>query len=351
MKIVSIVGTRPNFTKEYAINDVCRAKGIEEIIVHTGQHYDYEMSDIFFKELNLPRPKYINEIVKGSHGTETATMLVFLEEILEIENPDVTLVYGDVNSTLAGALASAKLRIPVAHIEAGLRSKAWHNPEEINRRVADTLSDALFPHIKEAYDSLLAEGFRKENVYLYGDIVKDALLKIMKKNKIKTKTGDYFLLTLHRAENTESPKRLKNILEAVMESRQHVKFPVHPRTKDKLVTYGLFAKLERNKNIEILPPQSYLNFIKLLAGCKKFLTDSGSARREAYILEKPVITLIDIVWVQEMVKCGWSRIAGDDKKKILDAMENHNPNGNRPEIFGDGSAAQKIVDTLIQRYA
>jgi len=351
VKIVSIIGTRPNFTKEFAINSICKEKGIKEILIHTGQHYDYEMSQLFFKELHLPRPDYINSIIKGPQGYETATMLAFIEQILMQEKPDVTIVYGDVNSTVAGALASVKLKIPVAHIEAGLRSTEFYNPEEINRRVADACSELLFPHIKEAHDALIREGYSKDRVFLYGDIVKDSLLKIIKQKNIKIHKGDYILCTIHRAENTDSVERMANIVNALTRCNKKVKFPVHPRTRDFLKNYNLYDRLEKASNIEILPPQGFLDFVELIAGCDKFITDSGSARREGYILGKPIIVPINLIWVQEMVDCGWSSIVDADESKIIDAIYNHNPSlDNRPEIFGDGKAAERIIDKILEKF-
>ncbi len=351
MKIASIIGTRPNFTKEFAINSVCREKGVEEVLIHTGQHYDYEMSQVFFKELHLPRPDYINSIIKGPQGYETATMLAFIEQVLMQEKPDVTIVYGDVNSTAAGALASAKLKIPVAHIEAGLRSTEYYNPEEINRRVADACSELLFPHIKKAYNSLIDEGYKDDRVFLYGDIVKDSLIKIIKQKNITIHKGEYILCTIHRAENTDSPERMQHIVNALIQSGRSIRFPIHPRTKDALKNYNLYEKLEKADNIELLPPQGFLEFVQLLAGCDKFITDSGSARREGYILEKPIIVPINLIWVQEMVDCGWSRIVDADESRILDAIRNHNPSiDNRPEIFGDGNASERIIDKIIERF-
>lgn len=351
MKIASIIGTRPNFTKEFAINSVCKGKGVKEILIHTGQHYDYEMSQVFFKELHLPRPDYINSIIKGPQGYETATMLAFIEQVLLQEKPNVTIVYGDVNSTVAGALASAKLKIPVAHIEAGLRSSDYYNPEEINRRVADSCSELLFPHIRKAYESLMEEGYPEDRVFLYGDIVKDSVLKIVKQKKIKIQKGDYLLCTIHRAENTDSRERMSSIVNALVKCGRSVKFPIHPRTLDVLKNYKLYAQLESADNVEILPPQGFLEFIRLLAGCDRFMTDSGSARREAYILEKPVIVPINLIWIQEMVDCGWSSIVDADEKHIIDAIHNHSPSfENRPEIFGDGLAAERIIDKIIEKF-
>ncbi len=350
MKIVSVVGTRPNFMKEYSLFKAFKDNDIEEVIVHTGQHYDFEMSLLFFQELDIPNPNYIADVIKGDHGKQTGAMLALVEEVLQEEKPDLTIVCGDVNSTVAGALASAKLRIPVAHIEAGLRSVSYYNPEEINRRVADTCSEILFPHIQEAYDSLLGEGYSPENVHLCGDVMKDTLLSIQRDFKIRAERGNYHLLTLHRAENTDDAERLQSIVSALNESEASFVFPVHPRTRACLKHFGLLKELEDNPRIELLPPLGYLDFIKYLAGADKVLTDSGGVRREAYILKKPVILLIDIVWVRSMVEKGYALIVDADKEKILDAIVNFRPPAERPNLFGRGDAAVKIADILVNRY-
>jgi len=188
-------------------------------------------------------------------------------------------------------------------------------------------------------------------VFLYGDIVKDSVIKIAKEKKITIRKGDYLLCTIHRAENTDSAERMAHIVSALASCGKPVKFPVHPRTREALKNYGIFERLEAADNVELLPPQGFLEFIQLLAGCDKFITDSGSARREGYILEKPIIVPIDLIWVQEMVDCGWSRIVDADEARILDAIRNHNPSlENRPEIFGDGNAAERIIDKIIERF-
>lgn len=352
MKVFTVVGTRPNFTKEYAISRALQAQGIDEVLVHTGQHYDYEMSQTFFDGLNLPKAKYINSIVKtGYHGDETASMLTFLEQVLLIEQPDVTLVYGDVNSTLAAALAAVKLRIPVAHIEAGLRCEHYYNPEEINRRLTDAMSELLFPHIQSAYDSLIAENYNPDNVILPGDIVMDSLLMVARETQIQVKTGDYLLMTVHRSENTDSKERMTNIVDAVIRSEKPIRFLVHPRTRQVLIRYSLLDRLQKAPNIEILRPANFVGFVEQLAGASKVITDSGGVRREAYIFGKPVINISEFIWVPEMVKAGWSLPVGYDPLKIIDAIHHFQPTGPRPPIFGDGNAAPRIVDELVKRYS
>lgn len=351
MKVVTVVGTRPNFIKEFALAPVLRQAGIEEVLVHTGQHYDYEMSQVFFRQLELPEPRYLNNIIKsGFHGDETAVMLQFIEQVLVKETPDLTLVYGDVNSTVAAALASVKLRIPVAHVEAGLRCDRFYNPEEINRRVTDSVSEILFPHIQSAYDSLMREGYSDSNVVLTGDVTKDSLVKIVAQAGIEIVDGGYNVMTVHRSENTDDQTRLTNIIEAVVESGFPIKFSIHPRTRNALVKYGLMDKVSKAKNIEVVAPAGYLDFVRLLAGAQKVVTDSGGVRREAYILGKPVINISELIWVPEMVEAGWSIAVRDDKEAIKKAISGFSPPLDHPDIFGNGDAAERIVEALGKRY-
>lgn len=253
MKIASIVGVRPNFNKEMLINKYLKEKGIDEILIHAGQHYDYKMSKIFFRDCELPEPDYRLDVPTGSYGKQTAEILSKTEEILVKEKPDATLVYGDVNTTLAGAIASTKLKIPVVHIEAGIRTNARYNPEEINRRLSDHASDLLFAPTKDSYDKLIKENFSRNDVYLPGDIVKDNLMHTIKKYGIKINVNNYYVLSLHREENVSSEKRMKNIFDGLIESKKRIIFPVHPRTKQKLEEYGIYGKI-KNRNIEITDP-------------------------------------------------------------------------------------------------
>lgn len=352
MKVITVVGTRPNFTKEYAMARAFKSYDvIEEILVHTGQHYDYEMSQTFFDGLELPKPRYMNEIIKsGFHGDETALMLSFLEQVIQRENPDVTIVYGDVNSTVAAALASVKLKVPVAHIEAGLRCEHFYNPEEINRRVTDAMSELLFPHIKSAYNSLIAENHPPENVVLAGDIVMDSLLIVAEEKGIKITDEGYILMTMHRSENTDSIERMTNIANAVIECGKRVLFLVHPRTRNALIKYSLLDRLKKSKNVEILGPAGFVEFVRLLSGASKVVTDSGGVRREGYIFKKPIINISELIWVPEMVEAGWSLPVRDDPDKIIDAIHNFNPPTNHPPIFGDGKAAERIASEIVKRY-
>jgi len=228
MKIVSIVGTRPNFNKAMLMSKKMLDEGIEEIMIHTGQHYGKKMSDIFFEECELKKPKYRLNLNEGDGIDKIAELMVKIKKILQKERPDVTLVYGDVNSTMAATIASVKLKIPIAHVEAGVRSKDLYNPEEINRRVTDTLSDILFAPTMESYDNLIKENFPKDKVFFTGDIVKDNLFHIIKRENIQIKKGDYVLVTIHREENVENKERLKEILIGLSESKEKIILPLHP---------------------------------------------------------------------------------------------------------------------------
>lgn len=331
MKVLSIVGTRPNFIKEVLINRRLKSLGAQEVLVHTGQHYDREISDVFFEQLDIPVSDYRLEVpTTGSHAKQTAAILKGVEEILLHEKPDVTLVYGDVTSTLAGALASAKLRIPVAHVEAGIRTEARYNPEEINRRVTDQLSELLFTNTQDATEAILREGFKPNEVVFTGDVMQDILMQTVTDLGLELRRGDYHLATVHRAENVDDLTRLAEIVEGFIGSGERILFPVHPRTRKQLVESGLVERIIQKGNVELLPPVGYKDFVSLLAGADKVLTDSGGVRREAYILGKPVIVLIEITWFPAIARYGWKRIAGANREAIIDALRNFSPPAEHP---------------------
>ncbi|MCJ7563466.1 MAG: UDP-N-acetylglucosamine 2-epimerase (non-hydrolyzing) [Candidatus Aminicenantes bacterium] len=351
MKLVSVVGTRPNFIKEVLINRRLKALGVHEVLVHTGQHYDQAMSTDFFDQLEIPTPDYLFKVPTDSAAKQTAVILIKVEDILLKEKPDVTLVYGDVTSTLAGALASARLRIPVAHVEAGIRTEARHNPEEINRRLTDHLSSLLMTNTEDATAALLKEGFSPSDVVQTGDVMQDILMQTIDRMKLQIRRGDYHLATVHRAENVDDPVRLKEIVEGFINSGERILFPVHPRTKKRLVEFGLMERLKKSGNVKILPPLGYKEFVPLLAEADKVLTDSGGVRREAYILGKPVIVLIEITWFPAIADCGWKKIAGANRAAIVDAIRNFVPPAEHPSLFGDGLAHEHIVDAIISRFS
>ena len=348
VKVVSIVGARPQFIKLAPLSKALREAGFKEVIVHTGQHYDDNMSELFFKELEIPEPDYNLGIGSGSHGEQTGRMLIAIEDILLKENPNLVIIYGDTNSTLAGALASSKLHIPLAHIEAGLRSFNKNMPEEINRIVADHLSSLLFAPTETAVENLRREGIEK-GVYLVGDIMFDALMHFSKisdaKSKIlealNLKPKEYYLATIHRAENTDNYERLKNILEALSSLDKPVIFPVHPRTKKKVEEYNLEFLIEK---IQVIEPVGYLDMIQLEKNAKAILTDSGGVQKEAFWLRVPCITLRDETEWVETVRYGWNRLVGADKEKILDAVKNISPG--EDVDFMNEYAARKICGRI-----
>jgi UDP-N-acetylglucosamine 2-epimerase (non-hydrolysing) len=349
MKIVSIVGARPQFIKEYIISKMVR-KICDYVVIHTGQHYDFEMSQIFFDQLGLLEPDYNLGIGSATHGEQTGKMLIKIESLLIKEKPDVVLVYGDTNSTLAGALSAVKLNIPVGHVEAGLRSFDKTMPEEVNRILTDHCSSLLFAPTKTAKENLIKEGIKK-GVYVTGDVMYDALvhnLKIAEKSKIlkqlRIKPNQYYLTTIHRQSNTDDIKNLSNIIEALSEINEKVIFPVHPRTKKLIKKYNLNKKMK--KNIKNTKPFGYFDFIWLEKNAKKILTDSGGVQKEAYILKIPCITLRENTEWVETVKDKWNILVGSDKDKILDAVYNFQPKQKQHQYFGEGRACQNIVKIL-----
>jgi UDP-N-acetylglucosamine 2-epimerase len=326
MKILTVVGARPQFIKLAPLSKILRENGINEIIVHTGQHYDENMNDLFFKELEIPEPDYNLGIGSGNHGEQTGKMLIEIEKIMLKENPDLVIVYGDTNSTLAGALAASKLHIKLAHVEAGLRSFNKRMPEEINRVLTDHVSDILFCPTQTAVENLKNEGITK-GVYLVGDVMFDALLHFSKISDTKSnilerlniKPKEYYLATIHRAENTDNYERLKNILIAFSKMNEIVVFPIHPRTRKMINYYGLGDLLE-NDNVKVIDPVGYLDMLKLEKNAKAILTDSGGVQKEAFWLKVPCITLRDETEWIETVNLGWNRLVGSDVEKILKAV-------------------------------
>ncbi len=345
MKIVSIVGARPQFIKCSPVSKELR-KDHEEILIHTGQHYNYEMSKLFFDQLGIPKPGYNLGVGSGSHGEQTGKMLIEIEKVLLKEKPDLVLVYGDTNSTLAGALAAVKLHITIGHVEAGLRSFDKSMPEEINRVLADHCSDFLFTPTETGMKNLRKEGLEK-NAYLTGDVMYDALLhniKIAEKTKIlekiDVKSTDYYLATIHRPSNTDSVKNLSTILESFSEIGKKVIFPVHPRAM-KFIKNNNLDKII-GKNIKMIKPVGYLDFIWLEKNTKKILTDSGGIQKEAYMLKVPCITLRENTEWIETVEDGWNALVGNDKQKILDAVNHFEPAEKQNDHYGKGNASKKI---------
>jgi UDP-GlcNAc3NAcA epimerase len=351
MKIVSIVGARPQFIKCAPLSRQLR-KEHREIIVHTGQHYDPEMSDIFFKELDIHRPDYNLGVGSGSHAEQTCKMLVGIEEILIKEKPDLVIVFGDTNSTIAGSLAASKLHIPVAHVEAGLRSFDRSMPEEVNRVVTDHISDLLFCPTKTSVDNLAQEGIT-HGVHLTGDVMVDALEYnrhiAEKKSGVIERFGlsgrPYLVLTIHRPANTDSKTNMENILFAIGKSGRLTIFPLHPRTRKCLRDHGLWDTLP--SNIRVTEPLGYLDMLRLMGHAEKIITDSGGVQKEAHILGIPCITLRDTTEWVETLTGGWNVLAGAEESKIRTEIMKPAPvNESRINHFGDGDASLKIRQIL-----
>lgn len=356
IKIVTIIGARPQFIKASTVSRVVRDRfsaEIEEIIVHTGQHYDENMSKVFFDELDIPRPGYNLEIAGGSHGTMTGRMLEAIESVLIKEKPDWVLIYGDTNSTLAGALAAAKLHIPVAHVEAGLRSFNMRMPEEVNRMLADRVSKLLFCPTDTAVINLSNEGI-KTGVHNVGDVMFDVALYYRERARAHSKAltkfglqpGQFALATCHRAENTDDPQRLRGIVFALAEisNTQPVILPLHPRTRALLATNKLEGQLGKVKVVEPLP---FLDMVALEQAAKVILTDSGGVQKEACFYGVPCITLRDETEWVETVELGWNRLVGADTQKIHSAYASiASPQSGVPTVYGDGNAAEKIIQIL-----
>jgi UDP-N-acetylglucosamine 2-epimerase len=349
MKIASIVGARPNFVKLAPVSREIR-KNAEEVIIHSGQHYDYEMNRIFFQELHIPDPNYHLGVGSGTHGQQTGEMLKRIEEILLKERPNVALVFGDTNTTLAGALAAAKLHIPVAHVEAGLRSFNKTMPEEVNRVLVDHCSDLLFCPTKTAVENLQNENITK-GVNLTGDVMLDILqecIQIAEKTsrimeQLDLRPKEFFLATVHRAENTDDPARLKCIVEA-LSNIQKVVFPCHPRTRKQLEELHLWNQVDRN--IQVINPVGYLDILRLEKNARKILTDSGGMQKEAYMLQTPCITMRDETEWVETVENGWNQLVGADKNAIVKAACNFEPTGCQKDVFGTGCASRNIIKKL-----
>lgn len=352
MKILTVIGARPQFIKAATVSNKIRRNGNTEILVHTGQHYDNNMSDIFFEELGIPKPDYNLSIGSSNHGNQTGNMLIALEDIYLKEKPDMVLVYGDTNSTLAGSLCASKLLIPVAHVEAGLRSFNKAMPEEQNRILTDHISELLFTPTLTAVNNLKAENITK-GVHNVGDVMYDAVNLFKERAKeVSTITKDlnldpesYILSTIHRAENTNNIERLTSIIAALNECGKKIILPLHPRTKKFISEYNLHV----SDNVKIIDPVGYLEMLALQENSAKIVTDSGGVQKEAYFLKKPCITMRDETEWVETVTNGWNVIVGSDSKKIKNAIENFNPTGVPASAFGNGDTSSLITD-IIENY-
>jgi UDP-GlcNAc3NAcA epimerase len=355
LKILSVIGARPQFVKAATISRALQQRGIQEIIVHTGQHFERNMSDIFFEEMDIPKPNYFLNIGGLSHGAMTGQMIEKIEEVLKTESPDVVLVYGDTNSTLAGALAAAKLHIPIAHVEAGLRSFNMKMPEEINRILTDRISSKLYCPTQTAVNNLAREGFQNFpiEISLVGDVMYDAALYYEKKaetlhtlEKLSLEKNNFFLCTFHRAENTDNLTNLKSIVEVLnnLSLQSKVVLPLHPRTRK------ILDKERIEVNFTTIDPVGYFDMINLIKNCRMVLTDSGGLQKEAYFFGKFCVTVRkETEWI-ELVEGGYNRLAGSDMDSILSSValfESKHFEFSEP-LFGTGDAAGVIADDLVR---
>ena len=386
MKIATIIGARPQFIKSAPVSKAIldynklssiKSPPVTEIIIHTGQHFDDNMSNVFFRELDIPEPAYNLGINSVSHGAMTGRMLEKIEEIIVNERPDWVIVYGDTNSTLSGALAASKLHIPIAHVEAGLRSFNKEMPEEINRILTDHCADMLFCPTETAVNNLKNEGFTNiindgkllEDKYVrnelstlsfehspvvinVGDAMYDAVLQFSKINQkrstilkdLRLKSKEFILATVHRPDNTDNPENLQNILSAFLEIDEPIIFPVHPRTKQNLINSNEEIK---NSKIRCISPVGYLDMLSLEQNAKATLTDSGGMQKEAYFFGIPCVTMrTETEWV-ETVEAGWNVVVGADREKIINAVKNLSTEAPRSKLYGDGKTARKIINCLI----
>lgn len=355
-KILTIVGARPQFIKAAAVSSaILDREDLEEVMVHTGQHFDASMSRVFFEQMQIPGPKYQLNIHSLPHGAMTGRMLEALETVLRAEQPDWVMVYGDTNSTLAGALAASKMDIPVAHVEAGLRSFNMQMPEEINRILTDRLSRLLLCPTDKAISNLNAEGFRNFHCRIIqtGDVMYDATLMFRhraKKPDYANLPDHFVLLTIHREENTVAPRVFSDMIRAInlLAEKTDVVFPIHPRTKKLIAGAGLPAF---STNVHVIEPVSYLEMLWLLERTDLVVTDSGGMQKEAYFFEKPCITLRgETEWV-ELVDAGYNRICGRDATCLLEAYDHfrRNPPGFAAGLYGNGNASALIAEALSER--
>jgi UDP-GlcNAc3NAcA epimerase len=349
VRVLTVIGNRPQFIKAAAVSDRLRAVG-DEVLVHTGQHYDDELSRVFFDELGLPRPEHHLELGGGSNSAQTARMLAALEPLVAETAPDTVLVYGDTNSTLAGALAGAQARVPVAHVEAGMRSYDRAMPEELNRVLTDHASDLLLCSSERAAENLRAEGVNG-SIDVVGDVMVDVALLLGPRARERTdvlerygvQPGAFVLITVHRAGNVDDPARLERLIELLEALQLPAVLPLHPRTARRLEEAGLRGRVERA--VRVAPSLGYLDFTALLQHARAMLTDSGGVQKEAYLAGVPCVTLRDTTEWTETVDAGWNVLVDLDREAALAALERPRPAAH-PPLYGDGHAGERVVAAL-----
>ena len=353
MRIVTVIGNRPQFIKAAAVSRLLRERGHEELLVHTGQHYDDELSRVFFDELGIPDPDRQLGVGSEPSAIQTGRMLQALQPIVAEVQPDATLVYGDTNSTLAGALASAQAQVSVAHVEAGMRSFDRSMPEELNRVLTDHASDLLLCSTETAVDNLRREGIER-GVHLVGDVMADVALAMAPRARERSgalreqgvEPHGYLLVTAHRAGNVDDPERLRRLVDLLLALPLPAVFPVHPRTRARLEATGELERLASREGLRLTRPLGYLDFLALATGARAILTDSGGLQKEAYLLGVPCVTLRDTTEWVETVEAGWNVLVDLDADAALAALERPAPIGQRPELYGGGQAGERICDVL-----
>lgn len=351
-KIITVIGARPQFVKAAVVSRAVRPS-FQEIIIHTGQHYDMDMSDVFFTELDIPKPDYNLGVGSGHHGLQTGLMLQRIEKVIVDEQPDIVLVFGDTNSTLAGALAASKLNIPVAHVEAGLRSFNRKMPEEINRVLTDHISDLCFCPTDTSVHNLECEGIQNA-CHLTGDVMYDAALFYREKARknssliqtLALEEKKYCLCTIHRPHSTDNQNRLTAIMEGLVQSGKKIVLPLHPRTKKAVEAFGMMNDLRSVENLLLINPVSYLDMICLEVNAEKIITDSGGVQKEAYFFDVPCITIREETEWVETVEDGWNILVGTEKDLIYKSIQEFQPKTEKKALFGDGHSAEKIANIL-----
>ncbi len=351
MKVASIVGTRPQFVKEAALSPSLRSRH-DEVLINTGQHYDRELCAEQFDALEIPEPDYDLDVGSGSHARQTAAMMVGLEDVLRKVRPRLVLVYGDTNSTLAGALSASKLGLPVAHVEAGPRQFDMGIPEEINRVVTDRLSRLLFAPTARSAENLEREGIVR-GVHVTGDVMYDIFLEAEARaraghvlERYELEPGGYILMTLHRPHNSDDPSSLGAIIEGARSAPETLLFPVHPRTRANLERFGMLEELEKDPAVLLVKPVHYLDMVALTGSARAVLTDSGGVNKEAYFCGVPCVCFDRVSAWPETVEAGWCEVTGADARLIARALSSVAPGPPRPPLFGDGRASEKIVELI-----
>ena len=363
LKVMPVIGVRPQVVKAAPLIKLLNEnRKIDLQLVHTGQHYDFQMSRVFFKDFNLPAPRTDLGVGSGTHAQQTAAMMIGIEKAILRYKPDVVIVFGDANTALAGALAAVKLHVPTAHVESGLRSGNLAMAEEVNRIVVDHCSDILFAPTKLAVRNLLNEGIDRTSIFHVGDTMADTLIQWRRPieasgvlNRLGLKPEGYIVLTTHRAENVDDRSRLSEILSAVEATKTLTVFPVHPRTKKNLIDFGLWSKMKRSNNILAVDPLDYIDMLSLVKSSRLLLTDSGGMQKEAFLLKVPCLTLREETEWQETVDVGANRLVGTDQSRIVkeagSVLANRDAKRRLARLrspYGDGHASKRIVTALFR---